>query len=344
MSMVTLKDIAEKAEVSISLVSKVVNNKMGNSTVSKEKADKILRIAHEMGYVPNISARSLRLGRLDTITVLLPYSKDAEVTSYYDFMLGILEASGETNYNVSCVFYSQTDEDKNELQCLRHIAQTPVAGFIYLPTFRALIDESCKSAIRDILSNNIPILSCIVRYDSVDGVYYSIVDDAQCSYVATKHCLDKGYKDIIYINSGAMQRNVGFMQAMDEVGIDPGKLMIENRESFFRVEGYKVFMELIKDRKPLPEAIIATCDMHAMGIIDAMEECGITTDEIEVVGIDGFKSLRLLKRKYTTVVQPFFDMGYNAVLDMVKKIEKGEMENKNYAPYIEEVDMRGYSL
>ncbi len=337
MSMVTLKDIAEKAEVSISLVSKVVNNKMGNSTVSKEKAEKILRTAKEMGYVPNMSARSLRLGRLDTITVLMPYSKDAVVTSYYDFMIGILEASGETNFNISCVFYSHTDEDKNELQCLRNILQTPVAGFIYLPTFKALNDKDYQDAIREIIARDIPVLSCVVQYDTIDGINYSIVDDTQCGYVAAKHCLNKGYKDIVYINSSAWHRNDGYIDAMMEAGIDTKDLVIENRESFNRIDGYNTFMEFIKDRKKLPEAIIATCDMHAMGIIDAMEECGITTDQIEVVGFDGLRSLKMLRRKYTTVVQPFFDMGYNAVMDMVSRIENGTMESKAYAPYIEEI-------
>lgn len=336
MSMITLKDVAEKAGVSVSLVSKVINNKMGNSTVTKEKAQKIRDIASEMGYVPNLSARSLRLGRTDTITVLMPYSKNTEISSYYDFMVGILDASGKTSFNISCVFYSQDSSDGNELQCLRNIAELPVAGLIYIPSFRAVTDTDFQDTLKQILNNGTPVLSCIIQYNTVKGINYSVVDDTQCGRTVAKHCIEKGYKDFVFINSGAWYRNEGFSKTMREAGIELDGKVIENRESFERKAGYDVYMEFIKDRKRLPEAIIATCDLHAMGIIDAMEECGVSTDEIEVIGFDGLRSLKILRRKYTTVVQPFFDMGYNAVMDMVNRIENGEMKNKAYDSFIKE--------
>ena len=113
MANVTLKDVAARAGVSVSLASKVITGKMGNSTVSEEKAQKIFAVARELGYVANMSARRLRTGKGRTIAVVLPYGKTYYNTVTYEFMDGMLQVAMDSDYefikgNMDDVFLNVT--------------------------------------------------------------------------------------------------------------------------------------------------------------------------------------------------------------------------------------------
>ncbi len=335
MAMVTLKDVAEKAGVSVSLVSKVITGKMGNSTVSEEKAKKILSVAAEMGYVPNVSARRLRTGKGKTIAAVLPYGKNYFNTVYYSFMGGIQDYAKESDYEFLMVFYFW---EKKELESLRRLRHMSIDGLIYYPSYSAEESELCHQAVEDIVRAGTPTIVSGVNFPRIEGCHYFDLDEKSGGYRITKHAIDQGKKRILLLKSFDEKRNQGYEEAMAEAGLSTEGL-IETRFPYFeRKSGYNFFAGLYDStpEEDLPEAIIATCDLCAVGILDAMRERGVTQERITLYGIDGLESVAsILPNTFDTVRQPTYVMGRDAAEAMVKFIETGEIEDRRY--YQEEI-------
>lgn len=335
MATVTLKDVAERAGVSVSLVSKVITGKMGNSTVSDEKAQKILAIAREMGYVPNVSARRLRTGKGKTIAAVLPYGKYYFNTVYYAFMDGILDYARDSEYEFVTVFYFW---ERKELESLRRVRNMSIDGLIYYPSYFAEESEVCRNAVEDIVRSGIPTIVSGVKFPRIEGCHYFDLDEKSGGYNITKYCISQGKKRIMLVKSFDEKRNMGYEEAMAEAGLSTEGLINEKYPYFERSSGYNFFTELCQTTKEedMPEAIIATCDLCATGILDAMRAQGISKDRVMVVGIDGLESVAsIYTDEFATVRQPTYTMGRDAAEAMVRFIETGEIEDRRY--YQEEI-------
>lgn len=327
MANVTLKDVAERAGVSVSLVSKVITGKMGNSTVSSEKAEKILAAAHEMGYVPNNSARRLRTGKGKTIVAVLPYGENYFNTVFYSYMDGILQAAEDSDYEFLTLFYYW---EKKELDTLKRIMNMSVDGVIYIASYHAEESPECWEAVENIVRADIPILICGVKFPRIEGCYYFDLDEKSSGYSITKYCIEQGKKRILLVSSLDERRNQGYADAMRDAGLAP--MSIDNFPWFEVASGYNCFCQIYEDMKDdLPEAIIATCDLCAVGIINAMRDKGVDESSILVAGIDGLETvMSIYDRKFPTLRQPTCNMGREAAEAMIKYIETGEMENRVY--------------
>lgn len=323
---VTLKDVAQKAGVSVSLVSKVITGRMGNSTVSSDKADKILEVAREMGYVPNNSARRLRMGKGKTIAVVLPYGEEYFNTVNYDYMDGILEFARDSDYEFITVFYHW---NKKELECLRRVLNMAVDGVIYIASYHAEEDPECHEAVKDIIRAGLPIIVCNVKFPRIDGCIYYDLDEESSGYYITKYCIEQGKKDILLVKSHDDKRNNGYFKAMKDAGLTPKS--IDNYPWFEIKSGYNCFCQIYDEIKPLPEAIIATCDLCAIGIINSMKNHGVDLDSILVAGVDGLQTvMSIYDKKFPTLRQPTKKMGKDVAQAMVNYIETGEAESRRY--------------
>lgn len=332
MAGVTLRAVAERAEVSVSLVSKVISGKMGNSTVSPEKAKRILEIANEMGYVPDVNARRLRMGRGNTIAAVFPFGSRYYESVYYRFMEGILAVAQDASYDFVSLFYNW---DGKELENLRQLRKMPIDGLIYCPSFQAAESEDCQTLLRQIIQSGTPTLISLNAYPKAEGAYYMTVDDFEGGYLAVKHCVDKGYKNVVFIENSVELRREGSHKAIRELGAGCEWKVLSDYRLFEREAGYRCFNEAIwSPSGELPDAIIATCDINALGILDAMQEKGIPQDAGEIIGYDGLDVISITGRHFTSIVQPTYQMGRDAANKMIRWIETGEMEDQVYSPYV----------
>lgn len=329
---ITLKDVAERAGVSASLVSKVITGRMGNSTVSAEKAEKILTTAREMGYVPNISARRLRTGKGKTIVAVLPYGKNFFNTVYYSFMDGLLEGAKDSDYEFLAEFYYFAQK---EIESLRRVLTMTIDGFIYYSSFFAENSEECRQAVEDIVRAGIPTIVAGVHFPRIEGCHYFDLDEKSSGYTITKYCINKGKRRILLVKSFDEKRNEGYFEAMAEADLEP--MVISNYPWFEIASGYNCFSEIYDHMKDnLPEAIIATCDLCAIGILNGMRERNISQDRVLVAGVDGLDSVSsIYDLRFPTVRQPTKLMGMDAAAAMIKYIETGEAEDRHY--YQEEI-------
>ena len=329
MANVTLKDVAERAGVSVSLASKVITGKMGNSTVSEDKAEKILAVAREMGYVPNTSARRLRTGKGKTIAAVLPYGEHYFNTVFYAFMDGILDFAKESDYEFVNVFYYW---DKKELESLQKLQHMTIDGLIYYPSYLAENSEDCRRAVEDIVTMGIPTIVSGIHFPRIKGCHYFDMDEKSSGCNITKYCIDRGMKKIALVYSLDESRNAGYFEAMEEAKLPTDGLVIRDFPAFNSASGYACFKKYYEEHgDELPEAMIATCDLCAVGILDAMQDLGVSTDKMKVVAVDGLETVESIYRtKFPTVRQPTRQMGWDAAEAMVKFIETGECEDRRY--------------
>ena len=178
---ISLKDIAEAAGVSTALVSFVLNGKKKEYRVGEETAQRILKIANEMNYQPNLAAKSLRSGKTKTIGLVV-----SDISNpFFSQLARVLE--DEATKRGYTVLFGSSDEDKDKMtRVVSNLINKGVDGLIIVPC-----DNSEKS-IASLVNNNIPIV-LFDRYFPEINVSYVALNNFNASYISTKHLLNAGY-------------------------------------------------------------------------------------------------------------------------------------------------------
>lgn len=210
---VSLKDVAEKAGVSISLVSFVLNGKSKQYRVGAEISKKIEEIAKEMNYSPNMVAKGLRSGHSYTIGFIMP-----NLASPFFAALSrhIEDAAGEHGFSV---MIRSTDEDEAKTNRIIDIMKSRgIDGFIMAPS------TNSQSQIEELLSDGMPTIM-IDRYFSDLDIMTITLDNQHAAYCATKGLIERGYKNILNITySTELEhinvREIGYRQAITEAGLE----------------------------------------------------------------------------------------------------------------------------
>jgi DNA-binding LacI/PurR family transcriptional regulator len=308
--MVTIAQIAAEANVSSALVSRVLNDKPG---VSPENRTKILKIIKKHNYVPNASARSLVTNKTRTIGVVMDSLCDA---FFFDLISGMQYMAEELDYNI--VFCSGYNDSRIKLKYVNYYIHGRADGVIaYGSRSDELFNEIIEKAPHFV----------IVEGDVPDKVFNKVqVNNFNSAYRAVKHLIDLGYKDIVHF-TGDMEYNVskerrdGYIKAMQDNTLPVRENIIY--ADFGEEIAYEKMKELIRKNKT-PEACFAGADKAAFGILRAMFEYGLSAPEdIALIGFDGDvpDSRDIVFPKLTTMKQPLFEMGKEAIRLLVKTIE-----------------------
>src|SRR6476619_1531077 len=183
---VTLREVAQRSQVSISTASRVLN---GRSDVRKEVQERVLAAARELQYTVNQHARALREGTSKTLGVVL---YDARATSFNGPLLrGIYDAATPRGYSVMVCDAGSSAEA--ERQAYQQLLERRVDG--------VLVNSGVGGApLRQLASAGMPFVVLNRRLEDADGVNadYVLVDAEHGSYLATRHLLDLGHERILY--------------------------------------------------------------------------------------------------------------------------------------------------
>ena len=208
---ISLKDIAEAAGVSTALVSFVLNGKRKEYRVGEETAQRILKIANDMNYQPNLAAKSLRSGKTKTIGLVV-----SDISNpFFSQLARVLEdEAAKQNYTV---LFGSSDENKDKMNSLvGNLINKGVDGLIIVPC------EGSERIIASLVYDNVPIV-LFDRYFSDINVSYVALNNFNAAYVLTKHLLEVGYNapcmvaydvDLIHMK----ERVRGYKKAMGDVG------------------------------------------------------------------------------------------------------------------------------
>ena len=312
--MVTIKDVAREAGVSVSTASRAL---AGYGYVKSETRDKILNAAVRLNFHYNTLAQGLRTNKSYSIGYLLP---DITNPFYSRIAKGIQDYAFHHGYNV-IIFSDDNDETKTK-SFFKMVTQYRIEGIIYSNPYNPKLKEMCKMA----LEKNIPVINC---YGSKRVKYSDIVlsDPIEGCFLAMMHLLELGHRDIAIIkvkgSSISDQRFEGCKKALDTYQIElPPEYVIEiddiNERSGFMASSQFFLLE----RKPT--AIFTITEPLAIGVIKAARDSNIKIPtQLSLVSVDDIIS-ELLSPSLTSVSIPVYEAGKTAGYLLLSRIESEE--------------------
>lgn len=320
MTDLTLKDIARKAGVSRSTVSRVINN---HPNVSKAARKRVTDIIRETGYHPNVAARSLAMRRTRMIGLVLPRSVSSFFTDPYfpHLTQGIATACNQEDYTLG-LFLVGTPEDEEKI--FSRVLRKGLLDGILLQSGELgdqLIDDLCRS--------EIPLVVAGRPFEN-GGVSFIDIDNVKAAHQAVTHLIKLGYQRIGTIagmptNTVSIDRLNGYKKALQ----DAGKALDESlivKGNYSEVSGYESMLRLLPAN---PDAVFAASDAIAIGAIRAVQEAGLNVpNDIAFIGFDDLPLASMPNIQLTTVRQPVFDFGFAAIEMLIELIENGSTEPK----------------
>ena len=290
---ITIKEIAKRANVAVSTVSRALNNK---SDINVETREKILEIARESGYKPNNVARSLVMQKAFTIGLIIP---DISNPYFAEVALGVESKAKEFGYSV--LFCNTGNEAETEKNMLSVMKGKMVDGII------VSLSNNSKEEMELLQKENFPVVQLDRKVSGIEypGVY---IDNVESSYVATKYLIELGHNKIAHFTGdlrteNGVDRLAGFRKAIIEAGIsDKNIKIIKGR--FSTDSGKKCMRELLEGNF-MPTAIFAAGDLQAAGALYVASKAGIKVpDELSIMGHDDIDLSYLVSPNITTIAQP----------------------------------------
>ncbi len=315
---ITIKDVAKKANVSISTVSRVIND---SKPVSNEVRQRVLKVIEETEYTPNPVARSLVMKKSQLIGVIVP-----DISNFFigEILNGVEEIGKMYNYDIIlCNTYGELTQ---ELRYLNLLKSKQVEGIIFMT-------RNLHGKHKEFFeASELPIVM-INRNTSEFNIPSISIDHYLASYEMTNYLIDNGHKRIALIRSGidndvfGVDQFNGYAQSLKEHGISIDEKLIKDGKSKME-SAYECVQELTKDEAH-PTAIFATSDYMAIGAMNYLFDNGFKVPEdISVVGFNDIKLASMYRPKLTTIKQPIYDIGAVAIRFIIKRI-KGEETNEN---------------
>lgn len=313
----TIKDVAKKAGVSISTVSRVIND---SKPVTNEVKQRVLDVIKETGYVPNPLARSLVTKKSQLIGVIVP-----EVTDTFaaEVLNGIEEISKMYDYDILLAnTYSEKDLEVKNINLLR---AKQVEGIVMISWD---IDKDVVGLLED---SGIPAVYISKTTRDFD-IYNVSINNNSAVKDMTNFLLDRGYKKIVLLNTTfqtnlADERLTGYRDAIVGRGLKVNEGFIKSCGPTFD-DGYMAVKEMLESKVDV-DAIFATSDEVAIGAINACFDLGYKVPEdISVVGFYDIEFSKMCRPKLTTVKQPLYDMGAVAIRMIIKMVKGIEIDEK----------------
>lgn len=305
--MIGLKDVADHAGVSASTVSRVL---AGKTYVSEATRERVWEAIDTLGYRPNTLAQSLKSGTSNTLALIIPSIQNQ---MFPHLVRGAEDYARQAGYTlVLCNTDEDLAEEKRYIDTLRgHL----VAGFI-IATMLPSSDH-----IRQLREEGMPLVLTSRSYDSSIDVI--LIDNRLAAYKATNHLIRGGAKRIA-IALGNMDLSIyqerlsGFRDALRENDLEADEnLLIGNDDDADLL--YQRFWSLLDDKSV--DGIFATTDQKAFVAMRAIHDRGLRIpDDVAVIGLDNVEMSSLVEPPLTTVAQPLYEIGRQAVIRVTEMI------------------------
>jgi LacI family transcriptional regulator len=313
---ISLKDLAREAGVSVMTVYRALND---YPDIQAETKRRILNIARQRRYRPNLLAKGLIKGETNTIGLIVPAINNPYITSHIYFIDKLLAES-----NRSLLLEISHNDPEHQSKNIMEVCSRMVDGLIIIPIHNVIPYQE----ISDLAEENFPLV--ILSQKAPPGVSYVTVDLEQGAYDAVKYLIELGHRRIVHISLPRIEhtatktdfvkpeqdgRLIGYMKALRTYGIDFIEDYVIDCENTIEA-GYRMVSELLKVR-PRPTAVFLYNDNVAIGLLNGLLQAGINVpQDMSVIGFDDVELSRLLPVPLTTMGQ-FIELEATELVNLV---------------------------
>lgn len=315
MSPTTIKDVAEKAKVSVATVSRVINS---SEKVVPETRDRVLAVAKQLDYSPNLQAKRLKLGRTHTIIAVLPF---LTLPSIVERLRGLQQSLADSEYDLIPYSVGTPEDRESYLASLSNRSRADGILIISMPI--------TEYQVQRFQAANVPVVLIDSFHPDLKRV---IVDDVAGGVMATTHLVELGHTRIGFVSdhldnplnfSSMKDRHKGYIKTLEEHNIEilPQYQIASDHG---REEAKEMAIKLLNLPTP-PTAIVAACDTQAIGVLDAANQMNLSVPEdISVVGYDDIRDADFVN--LTTIKQPLHESGVEGGKALINMIDFLEIE------------------
>ncbi len=278
--MTTLRDISRHLGLSVTQVSRALNN---HEDVSEETRKRVQEAAKKLNYQPNMMARRLVTGRSGIVGFVQPRMPGPEESVFFMHFLAGLSA-GFSQHGRQFVLHMADREDDPLDVYARLVGTRSIDGFVIT---EPVMNDPRIAYLRE---NNVPFVLHGQTMDQPDFPFFDI-DNVAVGYDLTKHLIDHGHRDIAFINgiegsSYVHRREVGYRRALEEAGL-PYRKPFDLRGPMSENTGLLETVRMFQSEGPKPTAIVAGNMRIAKGIFTALDAVGLSVpNDISLVAHD----------------------------------------------------------
>ena len=306
-----MKDVAELAGVSASTVSHVLN---GTRKVSEDTRERVRLAIEELGYEPNLLAKSLKVSRTFTIGLLI---SDIQNPFFTSVIRGAEDVALSRGYHL---FLCNTDEDPNrEDEYVRELSKKRVDGLIVASS------ASRRNHTLQLRLEDVPFVFMDREVEGIEADTVS-VDNRLGMRLIAEHLTQLGHERVGMVSgplekSSGHERYHGLRDALADLGLPLHDSLV--RFGDFRVSGGREAAEELLRLPEPPTALVVSNNQMTLGALLAVRELGLRVpDEVSVVSFDDMEWAPLANPPLTALAQPTYEMGATAARMLLDKIEK----------------------
>jgi LacI family transcriptional regulator len=304
----TISDVAERAQVAISTVSRVIN---GRDRVHPDTRARVLAAIKELDYRPSALARSLATQRTNMLGLLIPSLSDS---FFHEIVRGVEETAVAAGYNLLIASQPKT---MTERQHMALFTQQRVDGLVMSQI------NVTRQEVEAIMRQGLPV--ALVLQDLGADVPTVLVDNYQGAHRLVEHLIGHGYQRIAYIagnddGPGNQQRLQALQDTLKAHGLALPDAYVR-QGNYFPGSGYQPMLQLLA-LPERPDAVFAANDVMAGDALAALRDCGLQAPhDIAVVGYDDVPLASYLSPPLTTVRQPIYELGCAAAQTVIAAID-----------------------
>lgn len=318
--MPNILDVAKYAGVSVTTVSRVINN--SEHPVNAETRTRVLQAIDELNFVPNQLARALANDKTRLIGVIVGDGSDPY---FANIVRGISDAAQENGYlTIIC----NTERDPEiELSFLKLLRDYCADGIIFAGG--GILDSKCKNELSEIIKklqeNNIPVIALNNQYLNMPQVK---INDIVAAQEMTEYLIRIGHRRIGFITgplslTTSHLRFEGYKKALQEAGIEFDKNLVYDGDFTYSSGGKAAIEFMALDSKPT--AIFGSDDREALGSLFKLKELGILVPEqVSIAGFDDIETTLYVNPPLTTVHVPMQDIGILGIKQFMRSLDHSQ--------------------
>lgn len=306
----SIKDIAHKASVSITTVSFIVNGKAEQMRISKKVIERVQAIIDECDFVPNQVARSLRTGNTKTIGLIV---EDISNPFFGSIARKIEDKAYKKGYKIS---YSSTENDPVKAKELIEMFKSrQVDAYIIAPV------PGIENDIKQLLAEKIPVVIFDRNLADLE-VNFVVVDNFNGTYMATKHLIDKGKKNIAFVTVDVHvdqmnNRFYGYKKALEDHRIPYNKQIYSEISFDSNDDNTNAQLMLLFEKNPEIDAVLFSTNYLAIKGLGVLKQINKPiNDDFTIVSYDDHDVFRLHTPPISVVDQPIEEIA-ERIIDIV---------------------------